>query len=281
MERGPSRISYKDLFEATGGFSEKQLLGAGGFGTVYRGFLPGSKKEVAVKKVSHGSRQGMREFVAEIVSVGRIRHRNLRFRIIKGVASALLYLHEEWEQVIIHRDVKSGNVLLDGDMEAKLGDFGLARLYDHGTDPQMTRVVGTASKATDIFAFGVFLLEVVCGRKPLELHQPEEMIVLVDFVAENWRRGRILKVADPRMGDCAMEEVDLVLRLGLLCSDPLPGVRPNMRRVVQFLEGGGPLPDHESTFLNPIVQTLLENEAYDNHSRSFSSLTEILVSGGR
>lgn len=335
LERGPSRISYKDLFEATGGFSEKQLLGAGGFGAVYRGFLPGLKKEVAVKKVSHGSRQGMREFVAEIASVGRIRHRNLvqlqgycrrkgklllaydfmpngsldkllfgqeggqlrwahRFRIIKGVASALRYLHEEWEQVIIHRDVKSGNVLLDGDMEPKLGDFGLARLYDHGTDPQTTRVVGTlgylapevikirrASKATDVFAFGVFLLEVACGRRPIELDRPEEEIVLADFVAQKWRSGRILEVADRRMGDCAMEEVDLVLRLGLLCSDPLPLVRPNMQRVVQFLEGGAPLPSHESTYMNPNIQALLQNEVYDDHSRPFPSITDVLLSGGR
>ncbi|KAK1275095.1 L-type lectin-domain containing receptor kinase IV.1 [Acorus gramineus] len=127
----------------------------------------------------------MREFVAEIVSIGRLRHRNIvqllgycrrkgelllvydymsngsldkllfegtkkdelgwsqRFHIVRGVASGLLYLHEGWEQLVIHRDVKSSNVLLDGDLNGRLGDFGLARLYDHGTDPLTTHVVGT------------------------------------------------------------------------------------------------------------------------------------------
>jgi len=151
---------------------------------VYKGVLSASGQEIAVKMVSHGSRQGVREFVAEVVSIGRLRHRNLvqllgycrregelllvydymengsldrylhdqhaptlswheRYRIIRGVATGLLYLHEDWEQVVIHRDVKPSNVLLDAGMNARLGDFGLARLYDHGTVPQSTRVVGT------------------------------------------------------------------------------------------------------------------------------------------
>ncbi|KAM3241944.1 hypothetical protein ACQJBY_054583 [Aegilops geniculata] len=186
VEFGPHRFLYKDLFRATDGFKDKHLLGAGGFGRVYRGVLETSKLEVAVKRVSHESRQGMREFIAEITSIGRIRHRNLvellgycrrkgelllvyaympngsldkhlynsredqptlnwalRFQTIKDVASGLLYLHERWEKVVIHRDIKASNVLLDKDMNAQLGDFGLARLYDHGTDSQTTHVVGT------------------------------------------------------------------------------------------------------------------------------------------
>nr|TKW21118.1 hypothetical protein SEVIR_4G183700v2 [Setaria viridis] len=184
-EFGPHRFSYKDLFHATDGFKNKNLLGQGGFGKVYKGLLPVSRLEVAVKRVSHESKQGMKEFVAEIVSIGHLRHRNLvhllgycrrkgelllvyeymsngsldkylhceedkptlnwaqRFQIIKGVAYGLFYLHERWEKVVIHRDIKASNVLLDSEMNGRLGDFGLASLYDHGTDPQTTHVVGT------------------------------------------------------------------------------------------------------------------------------------------
>ncbi|KAE8797677.1 L-type lectin-domain containing receptor kinase IV.1-like [Hordeum vulgare] len=221
VEFGPHRFSYKDLFRATEGFKSDHLLGIGGFGRVYKGVLPLSKSEIAVKRVSHDSKQGMKEFIAEVVSLGRLQHRNLvqllgycrrkgelllvydnmcngsldkylhasddrllvldwatRFRIIKGIASGLVYLHHEWEKVVIHRDIKASNVLLDNEMKGRLGDFGLARLYDHGAgaDPQTTRVVGTlgyiapelgrngkASPGTDVFAFGVFMLRLRVG----------------------------------------------------------------------------------------------------------------------
>ncbi|KAK0604253.1 hypothetical protein LWI29_013793 [Acer saccharum] len=164
----------------------------------------------------------MKEFVAEIVSMGKLRHRNLvqlhgycrlkgelllvydympngsldkmlysnarsnlnwfqRFQIIRGVVSGLLYLHEEWEQVVIHRDIKPGNVLLDADLNGKVGDFGLARLYDHGSNPDTTILAGTLAymapelhrtrKGTtnsDVFAFGISILELASGRRRIE-----------------------------------------------------------------------------------------------------------------
>ncbi|CAL5085953.1 unnamed protein product [Urochloa decumbens] len=274
---GPHRFSYKDLFHATKGFADRQLLGAGGFGSVYKGVLRKSGMEIAVKKVSHESRQGMREFVAEVVSIGRLRHRNLvqllgycrrkgelllvydympngsldkylhgrskgaldwphRLHIIRGVASGLLYLHEDWEQIVIHRDVKASNVLLDGEMNGRLGDFGLARLYDHGVDAQTTHVVGTmgylapelghtgkATPATDVFAFGAFLLEVTCGRRPIEQDEENNRTVLANWVAEHWHKGSIIDAVDTLMpSQFNPEEVSLVLKLGLLCSHPLP-----------------------------------------------------------
>ncbi|CAI0547700.1 unnamed protein product [Linum tenue] len=261
-EYNPQRLCYKDLYRATHGFKEKEVLGSGGFGKVYRGILPKSKLEVAVKRISHDSRQGMKEFVAEIVSMGRLRHRNLvhllgycrrkgelllvydympngsldkflftedkpilnwseRYKILRGVASGLLYLHEEWEQVVLHRDIKASNVLLDADLNGRLGDFGLARLYDHGTNPQTTHVVGTvgylapelsrlgkATTATDVYAFGVFMLEVACGKRPIDTQALPEEMILVDWVIDCW-----------------------------------PAFRPSMRQVMQYLDGDCNLPD--------------------------------------
>ncbi|CAO2840730.1 unnamed protein product [Amaranthus hypochondriacus] len=290
------RFSYKDLYKATKGFKDKELLGAGGFGKVYKGVLKSPKLEVAIKKVSHGSGQGMKEFVAEVACMGRLRHRNLvqllgycrrkgelllvydympngsldkylyeedtpnlswtaRFKVIRGVASALVYLHQEWEQVVIHRDVKASNVLLDGEMNARLGDFGLARLYDHGTNPQTTHVVGTvgylapeltrkgkATTSTDVFSFGVFILEVACGKSPITLQGSTEEMYLLDWVYECWKKGMIIEASDPKLGDYVVDEIELVLKLGILCCNPRPEGRPNMRQVIQFLNGDGALP---------------------------------------
>ncbi|KAH7664992.1 Non-specific serine/threonine protein kinase protein [Dioscorea alata] len=297
LEFESNRFSYEQLYKATGGFNDKYLLGIGGFGSVYRGLLPASKVEVAVKKVSHESKQGVREFVAEIVSLGKLRHRNvvqllgycrrkgelilvyeympngsldnflfnqgkptlnwsMRFQIIKGVASGLQYLHEGWDQVVIHRDIKASNVLLDSDMNGRLGDFGLARLYEHGAAPQTTNVVGTlgflapelarACKVTtssDVFAFGAFLLEVACGRRAIEPNKQEMEQVLVDWVFANWKKGMIHETRDPRLGeDYVLQELELVLKLGLFCSHPLPSARPSMRQVTQILNEVAPLP---------------------------------------
>lgn len=329
VEFGPHRFTYKDLFRATEGFKTKMLLGAGGFGRVYRGVLPKSKREVAVKKVSHESRQGIKEFVAEVVSIGRLRHRNIvqllgycrrkgelllvydympngsldkylygkddkatatldwaqRFRIIKGVASGLLYIHEDWEQVVIHRDIKASNVLLDSDMNGRLGDFGLARLYDHGADPQTTHVVGTmgylapelarsgkASPLTDVFAFGAFILEVVCGRRPVEQSMTDSRLMLVDWVLEHWQNGTLADVIDAKLkGSCDDEEAMLALKLGLLCSHPLPAARPSMRQVMQYLDGDMPFPELTPSHLSFSMLALMRSEGFDSFILSAST----------
>ncbi|XP_062095558.1 L-type lectin-domain containing receptor kinase IV.1-like [Humulus lupulus] len=340
QEYGPHRYRYKDLYMATNGFKDKDLLGAGGFGRVYKGVLP-SKTEIAVKRVSHKSRQGMREFVAEIASLGRLGHRNVvpllgycrlkgelllvyhympngsldkylfdkpkktlnwnqRFRIIKGVASGLCYLHHQWEQVVIHRDVKASNVLLDGELNGRLGDFGLARLYDHGTDPQTTHVVGTfgylspehartgkVTTSCDVYAFGAFLLEVACGRRPIEGRgTTEEELVLVDWVFSCWCRGQIIDALDSNLieSDSARvgvvpEEAELVLKLGLFCSHSEPEMRPSMREVVSFLERDVPLPD-----LSTMGLTFGHRNGFDEFAMSYlssSSVVESVLSGGR
>ncbi|XP_061368972.1 L-type lectin-domain containing receptor kinase S.4-like [Gastrolobium bilobum] len=300
---GPHRFPYKELKQATRGFKDKNLIGFGGFGRVYKGVIPKTNTEIAVKRISHESKQGWQEFVSEIATIGRLRHRNLvqllgwcrrrndlllvydfmqngsldkhlfdeareilrweqRFKIIKGVALGLVYLHEEWEQTVIHRDVKAGNVLLDAEMNGRLGDFGLAKLYEHGSNPTTTRVVGTLgylapeltktgkpTTSSDVFAFGAVLLEVVCGRRPIEPKALPEELVLVDWVWERWRVGAVLGVVDNKLGG-VFDEVEalLVLKLGLLCSNESPEKRPSMRQVVRYLDGEVELPAVEDVF---------------------------------
>ncbi|OEL28547.1 L-type lectin-domain containing receptor kinase S.4 [Dichanthelium oligosanthes] len=288
----PHRFPYRELYKATKGFKNSELLGAGGFGKVYRGVLPRSGDVVAIKRISSNGWQGMSEFVAEVASLGRMRHRNLvelrgwckrgqdlllvyefmpngsldthlfgpageprpplsweqRVRIFRGVASGLVYLHEEWEQVVVHRDVKASNVLLGADMGARLGDLGLARLYEHGADPGTTRVVGTlgymspevvvtgrATTATDVFAFGVLLLEVACGCRPID---PVTGVNLLRWVRELGVKGDLVHAVDERLAGCYdVKEVKLVLWLGLMCSQTRPEARPSMRQVCQYLDG--------------------------------------------
>jgi len=207
-----------------------------------------------------------------------------RFQIVKDVASGLFYLHEKWDQVVVHRDVKANNVLLDGGMVAHLGDFGLARLYDHGADLQTTHVVGTmgyiapelartgkASPLTDVFAFGTFLLEVTCGRRPVvdTVHHGRKL--LVDRVLEYWRRGSLEETVDSRLqGNYNVDEARMVLTLGLMCSHPFPGERPTMRQVMQYLDGDAPLP--ELTPADMSLLSLMQNQtSFDQSALQYPS----------
>ncbi|CAL9228764.1 unnamed protein product [Arabidopsis halleri] len=293
----PRRLRYRDLYVATDGFKKTGIIGTGGFGTVFKGKLPNSDP-IAVKKIVPSSRQGVREFVAEIESLGKLRHKNLvnlqgwckhkndllliydyipngsldsllyttglrrsgavlswnaRFQIAKGIASGLLYIHEEWEKIVIHRDVKPSNVLIDSKMNPRLGDFGLARLYERGTLSQTTALVGTIgymapelsrngnpSSASDVFAFGVLLLEIVCGRKPTDSCS----FFLVDWVMELQANGEIISAIDPRLGSgYDGGEARLALAVGLLCCHQKPTSRPSMRMVLRYLNRDEDVPE--------------------------------------
>ncbi|CAN8255021.1 unnamed protein product [Cochlearia groenlandica] len=295
-EYGPHRFSYKSLYKATNGFSKDRRVGKGGFGEVYKGTLP-LNKHIAVKRLSHDAEQGMKQFVAEVVTMGSLQHRNLvpllgycrrkgelllvseympngsldqylfhnespspswlqRISILKDIASALSYLHTGAKQVVLHRDIKASNVMLDSEFNGRLGDFGMAKFHDHGANLSATAAVGTigymapelittgTSKKTDVYAFGAFLLEVICGRRPVEPELPLGKQYLVKWVCECWRRASLLEAIDSRLGGTFIfEEVEMALKLGLLCTNAMPESRPAMGQVVQYLSMNLPLPD--------------------------------------
>jgi hypothetical protein len=232
---GPKRFSFKELAHATNNFDDEVKLGQGGFGGVYRGFLRVSNSFVAVKRVSKGSKQGIKEYASEVKIISRLRHKNLvqligwchesgelllvyeflpngsldshlftqgsllawamRYKVAQGLASALFYLHEEWEECVVHRDIKSSNIMLDSNFNAKLGDFELVRFVDHLKGSQTTVLAGTmgymapecvttgkASKESDVYSFGIVALEIACGRKPINPKAPEDQVVMVEWV---------------------------------------------------------------------------------------------------
>ncbi|EFH53335.1 predicted protein, partial [Arabidopsis lyrata subsp. lyrata] len=201
-EAGPRKFSYKDL-----------ELGEGGFGAVYEGNLKEINTMVAVKKLSKiisklrhrnmvqliGWCNEKNEFllIYELVLNGSLNSHlfgkrphllswDIRYKIALGLASALLYLHEEWDQCVLHRDIKASNIMLDSDFNVKLGDFGLARVMNHEHGSHTTGLAGTfgymaheyvtkgsGSKESDIYSFGIVLLEIVTGRKSLERTQED------------------------------------------------------------------------------------------------------------
>ncbi|KAK8983349.1 hypothetical protein V6N11_073769 [Hibiscus sabdariffa] len=175
-----------------------------------------------------------------------------RQNIAVGLASVLAYLHQECEQQVIHRDIKTSNIMLDGNFNPRLGDFGLARLMDHDKSPVSTLTAGTmgylapeylqygkATEKTDVFSYGVVILEVACGRRPIEREggiNSQKMVNLVDWVWALFGEGRIIEAADKRLnGDFKEEEMRKLLLVGLSCAHPDSAVRPSIRRVLQIL----------------------------------------------
>lgn len=294
---GPKKFSYQELARATSNFKDEEKLGEGGFGGVYKGFLKEIDSFVAVKRVSRGSKQGVKEYAAEVKIISRLRHRNLvqligwcherrelllvyefmphgsldshlfketslltwevRYKIVQGLASGLLYLHEEWEQCVVHRDIKSSNIMLDSDFNAKLGDFGLARLVDHEKGSQTTVLAGTmgymapecamtgkASRESDVYSFGIVALEIACGRKPINPKASnEDQVSMVHWVWELYGEGKLLEAVDPRLcGDFNKTQMERLMIVGLSCAHPDEHLRPSIRQALHVLNFDAPLP---------------------------------------
>ncbi|KAM3301692.1 hypothetical protein P3S67_016194 [Capsicum chacoense] len=283
-------FSLNSILVATENFSNASKLGRGGFGPVYKGkFLGGT--EMAVKRLSSNSGQGVEEFKTEVMLIAKLQHRNLvrllgyciegnekillyeympnksldtflfdhefcrlldwriRFEIILGVARGLLYLHQDSRLRIIHRDLKTSNILLDDEMNAKISDFGLARIIEgKSTEANTKKVVGTYgymspeyaleglfSIKSDVFAFGVVLLEIISGKRNMELF---EDVNLIGYVWRLWMKDRALDMMDQTIFEsCDVKEVIKCVNVALLCVQEDPAERPVMSNVV-FMLGG-------------------------------------------
>ncbi|KAJ9671842.1 hypothetical protein PVL29_025507 [Vitis rotundifolia] len=286
------------LLSATNNFSSDNKLGEGGFGPVYKGILQ-EGQEIAIKRLSKNSRQGLNEFKNEVESIAKLQHRNLvkllgccihgnermliyefmpnksldffifdqmrsvvldwpkRFVIINGVARGLLYLHQDSRLRVIHRDLKAENVLLDSEMSPKISDFGLARSFGgNETEANTTRVAGTLgymspeyateglySTKSDVFSFGVLVLEIVTGKRNRGFFHPDHGYNLLGHAWTLYMEGRSLELIDPSMGDTYnLSEVLRTINMGLLCVQRFPSDRPSMHSVVLMLGSEGAVP---------------------------------------
>ncbi|KAK7257279.1 hypothetical protein RIF29_31132 [Crotalaria pallida] len=277
---------------ATKNFLIENKIGQGGFGFVYKGKLMDGQ-EIAVKRLSRSSGQGITEFINEVKLIAKLQHRNLvrllgccihgqerllvyeymangsldsfifdhikgkllkwsqRLHIIFGIAKGLLYLHQDSRLRIIHRDLKASNVLLDDELNPKISDFGLAKAFGGDqTEGNTNRVVGTYgymapeyaveglfSIKSDVFSFGVLLLEVISGNKNRALYHAADTLNLVGYAWKLWKEGKALQMIDINVRDsCVASEVLRCIHVSLLCVQQYPEDRPNMTLALRMLE---------------------------------------------
>ncbi|CAG7900801.1 hypothetical protein BRARA_G00299 [Brassica rapa] len=294
-------FSLAELRAATRNFKSENVLGEGGFGKVFKGWLeekgPGSHSTgtvIAVKKLNSESFQGFEEWQCEVNFLGRVSHPNLvkllgyclegdelllvyeymqkgslenhlfrkgsvvqplsweiRLRIAIGAAKGLAFLHASEKQVI-YRDFKASNILLDSSYNAKLSDFGLAKLGPSASQSHITtRVMGTHGYAapeyvatghlyvkSDNYGFGVVLAEILTGLHALDPTRPTGQHNLTDWIKPHLsERRKLRRIMDPRLeGKYPFKSAFRVAQLSLKCLEPEPKNRPSMTEVVESLE---------------------------------------------
>ncbi|KAI9376959.1 hypothetical protein POPTR_019G009601v4 [Populus trichocarpa] len=249
-------FTFRQIKAATNDFDPANKLGEGGFGCVYKGVLSDGT-QIAVKQLSAKSKQGNREFVlaAFVAGTKEIKATKLdwrtRQRICVSIAKGLVFLHEESALKIVHRDIKGTNILLDKDMNAKISDFGMAKLDDEDNTHIDTRVAGTMgymapeyalygylTYKADVYSFGVVALEIVSGTNNVKFRRDENFVCLLDRVLYLQKNGDIMEMVDPRLGsEFNKKEVVRMINVALLCTNQSPALRPTMSTVVSMLEG--------------------------------------------
>ncbi|CAN6443546.1 unnamed protein product [Victoria cruziana] len=174
-----------------------------------------------------------------------------RCKICIGIARGLAYLHEESRLRVVHRDIKATNVLLDKDLNAKISDFGLAKLEEEGKTHISTRIAGTIgymapeyamrgylTDKADIYSFGVVAMEIVSGKSNTNYRPKDECVYLLDWAYVLQEKGSLLDLVDPSLGtNYSKEEALRMLKVSLICTSPSPTLRPSMSTVVSMLEG--------------------------------------------
>ncbi|CAI0557085.1 unnamed protein product [Linum tenue] len=319
------RFSLRDLQVATDTFSNKHILGRGGFGKVYKGRLADGSL-VAVKRLKEDHTPGEElQFQREVEMISLAVHRNLlrligfcmtpterllvypymangsvasclrerspsqpsldwptRKRIALGSARGLSYLHDHCNPKIIHRDVKAANILLDEEFEAVVGDFGLAKLMDRGKTHVTTAVRGTighiapeylsagmSSEKSDVFAYGIMLLELITGQKPLNLVRLacDNDAMLLDWVKGRLNDKQLELLVDPDLQNIYVEaEVEQLIQVALLCMQGSPVGRPMMSEVVRMLQGDDGLAERWDEWQKVVEVVPLEAAVHLNNA---------------
>ncbi|GMJ09853.1 cysteine-rich RLK (RECEPTOR-like protein kinase) 25 [Hibiscus trionum] len=298
-------VGLDTLKSATANFSVVNKLGQGGFGPVYKGKLMDGR-EIAVKRLSSNSGQGLEELKTEVLLVAKLLHRNLvkllgfcleeeekllvyeylpngsldkilfdqrkrlrldwerRYKIIVGIARGLLYLHEDSQLRIIHRDLKASNILLDEQMNPKISDFGLAKLFGESqTQGNTNRIAGTYgymapeyakngyfSTRSDVYSFGMLVLEIVTGQKNSSFRNS---INLQSHAWLHWTSGTAEELIDPVLADpWPRSEAFKCIHIGLLCVQETAADRPSMSDIISMLSSHSvtaPVPSRPAFFV--------------------------------
>ncbi|KAH1222939.1 putative leucine-rich repeat receptor-like serine/threonine-protein kinase [Glycine max] len=242
-----SLFTMHQIKVATNNFDISNKIGEGGFGPVYKGILSNGTI-IAVKMLSSRSKQGNRSGESRLKLDWPTRH-----KICLGIARGLAFLHEESRLKIVHRDIKATNVLLDKDLNPKISDFGLAKLDEEDNTHISTRIAGTYGymapeyamhDKADVYSFGVVALEIVSGKSNT-IHRPkQEALHLLDWAHLLKEKGNLMELVDRRLGSNFNEnEVMMMIKVALLCTNATSNLRPTMSSVLSILEGRTMIPE--------------------------------------